>query len=103
MGQQEWQNALWHRNDPEVHREGRRLRAVRCHGDDPQKATFAEVKAHVERADVCVVPAAGVIGEAMLAIVLAEALLEKFGGDSMKEILRNYNGYQAQVNLLFGI
>ena len=42
-----------------------------------------------ERSDVCVVPAAGVVGEAMMAIVLTEAMLEKFGGDSMEEILRN--------------
>jgi chorismate synthase len=54
-------------------------------------------EALVERADVCVVPAAGVIGEAMLAIVLTEALLEKFGGDSMKETLRNYRGYKAAM------
>lgn len=54
-------------------------------------------RALVERADVCVVPAAGVIGEAMLAIVLAEALLEKFGGDSIKETLRNYRGYKAAM------
>jgi len=51
------------------------------------------VQAHVERSDICVVPAAGVIGEAMLAIVLADALLEKFGGDHMKETLRNYQSY----------
>jgi chorismate synthase len=44
-----------------------------------------------ERSDVCVVPAAGVVGEAMMAIVLTEALLEKFGGDSIKEMLRNYH------------
>ena len=43
-----------------------------------------------ERSDVCVVPAAGVVGEAMMAIVLTEALLEKFGGDSIEETLRNY-------------
>jgi chorismate synthase len=43
-----------------------------------------------ERSDVCVVPAAGVVGEAMMAVVLTEALLEKFGGDSIKEMLRNY-------------
>jgi chorismate synthase len=43
-----------------------------------------------ERSDVCVVPAAGVVGEAMMAVVLTEALLEKFGGDSMGEILRNF-------------
>jgi chorismate synthase len=50
-----------------------------------------------ERSDVCVVPAAGVIGEAMVAIVLAQAFLEKFGGDSMTETRRNYQGYLEQV------
>jgi chorismate synthase len=48
-----------------------------------------------ERSDVCVVPAAGVVGEAMLAIVLAEACLEKFGGDSMVETLANFRSYLA--------
>jgi chorismate synthase len=43
-----------------------------------------------ERSDVCVVPAAGVVGEAMMAIVLTEACIEKFGGDSLEEMLRNY-------------
>src|SRR5690349_9565410 len=51
-----------------------------------------------ERSDVAVVPAAGVIGEAMVAFVLAQAFLEKFGGDSLGETRRNYEGYQAQVN-----
>ncbi len=50
-----------------------------------------------ERSDVCVVPAAGVIGEAMVAIVLAGAFLEKFGGDSLEETRRNYQGYLEQV------
>src|SRR5579871_3224028 len=50
-----------------------------------------------ERSDVCVVPAAGVIGEAMVAIVLAGAMLEKFGGDSLTETKRNYEGYLEQV------
>jgi chorismate synthase len=50
-----------------------------------------------ERSDVCVVPAAGVIGEAMVAIVLAGAFLEKFGGDSLAETRRNYQGYLEQV------
>ena len=50
-----------------------------------------------ERSDVCVVPAAGVIGEAMVAIVLAQAFLEKFGGDSLRETRRNYDGYADQV------
>jgi chorismate synthase len=50
-----------------------------------------------ERSDVCVVPAAGVIGEAMVAIVLAQAFLEKFGGDSLGETRRNFEGYLEQV------
>ena len=50
-----------------------------------------------ERSDVCVVPAAGVIGEAMVALVLAQAFLEKFGGDSLGETKRNYEGYLTQV------
>ena len=50
-----------------------------------------------ERSDVCVVPAAGVIGEAMVAIVLAGSILEKFGGDSLDETRRNFNGYLEQV------
>jgi len=48
--------------------------------------TKEAVEAHIERSDVCAVPAAAVIGEAMMALVLADAFLEKFGGDSMKEI-----------------
>jgi chorismate synthase len=50
-----------------------------------------------ERSDVCVVPAAGVVGEAMAALVLAQAFLEKFGGDSLLETRRNYAGYLQQV------
>ena len=50
-----------------------------------------------ERSDVCVVPAAGVVGEAMLAITLTGAWLEKFGGDSMSEVQRNYEGYLATL------
>ncbi len=49
-----------------------------------------------ERSDVCVVPAAGVVGEAMMTMVLTEALLEKFGGDSIEETLRNYRHYVQQ-------
>jgi chorismate synthase len=59
--------------------------------------TGRKVKAHIERSDICVVPAAGVIGEAMLAIVLAEAMLEKFGGDYIDETLRNYRGYLNSI------
>jgi chorismate synthase len=50
-----------------------------------------------ERSDIAVVPAAGVIGEAMVAIVLASAAIEKFGGDSLKEMKRNFEGYLEQV------
>jgi chorismate synthase len=49
--------------------------------------------AHRERSDVCAVPACSVVVEAMVALVLADAFLEKFGGDSMKEITYNYAGY----------
>jgi chorismate synthase len=49
--------------------------------------------AAVERSDVCAVPAAGVVAESMVALVLADALLEKFGGDSMGELMRNMEGY----------
>jgi chorismate synthase len=57
---------------------------------DPEKAAY-------ERSDVAVIPAAGVIGEAMVAIVLAQVFLEKFGGDSLQETRRNYDGYLEQV------
>jgi chorismate synthase len=53
--------------------------------------------ASYERSDVAVVPAAGVIGEAMAALILAQAFLEKFGGDSLGETRRNYEGFLAQV------
>jgi len=59
--------------------------------------TGKKVGAHIERSDICVVPAAGVIGEAMLAIVLAEAVLEKFGGDHIDETSRNYRGYLKSI------
>ncbi|HLB87025.1 MAG TPA: chorismate synthase [Terriglobales bacterium] len=60
-------------------------------------ATREAVKAAYERSDVCVVPAAGVGGEAMVALTLARCALEKFGGDSMPEILRNFQGYCQQL------
>jgi len=56
-----------------------------------------KVEAHYERSDVCVVPAAGVIGEAMVALTLADAFLEKFGGDSMSEIARNHRSYLESI------
>jgi chorismate synthase len=57
-------------------------------------ATKQPVEAVVERSDVCAVPAAAVVGEAMMAIVMAQAFLEKFGGDSIDEIRRNFVTYQ---------
>ncbi len=60
-------------------------------------ASREPVKAAYERSDVCAVPAAGVVGEAMVALVLAAAALEKFGGDSLLELRRNYKGYCEQL------
>src|SRR6266567_1036086 len=59
--------------------------------------TGGPAQAQSERSDVTAVPAMGVIAEAMMAIVLAEALLEKFGGDALSELKRNVEGYLAQV------
>ena len=59
--------------------------------------TKEPVKAAYERSDVCVVPAGGVVGEAMVSLELAGAFLEKFGGDSVPETLRNYEGYRKQL------
>ncbi|MBI5409224.1 MAG: chorismate synthase [Nitrospirae bacterium] len=58
------------------------------------KKTF---RAAYERSDVCAVPAASVIGEAVTALVIADSFLDKFGGDSMEEITRNYEGYLKQI------
>ncbi|HMJ09655.1 MAG TPA: chorismate synthase, partial [Pyrinomonadaceae bacterium] len=60
--------------------------------------TKAEDDAAFERSDITAVPAAGVIGESMLAIVLANSLREKFGGDSMDEMKRNFDSYKALVD-----
>jgi len=59
--------------------------------------TREETKAAYERSDVCVVPAAGVAAEAMVAVAIARLALEKFGGDSLKELKRNYDGYINQI------
>ena len=59
--------------------------------------TREETKAAYERSDVCVVPAAGVAAEAMVALAVAKLALEKFGGDSLREFKRNYDGYVEQV------
>ena len=68
----------------------RPLESVDLPTRDPALAAY-------ERSDVAVVPAAGVIGEAMAALVLAQAFLEKFGGDSLQETRRNFEGYVGQV------
>ncbi len=61
--------------------------------------TGQTVEAHYERSDICVVPAAGVIAEAMVCFVLAQAVLEKFGGDSLAEVQRNYRAYLQTIGL----
>jgi chorismate synthase len=60
-------------------------------------ATSEAATAHHQRSDVCAVPASGVVAEAMVALVLAEAVLEKFGGDSVTETKRNLDGYLAAI------
>jgi chorismate synthase len=56
-------------------------------------ATGEPAKAINQRSDVCAVPAAGIVAEAMVALVLADAFLEKFGGDSLTETRRNVDSY----------
>jgi chorismate synthase len=68
----------------------RPLESVNLETREPALAAY-------ERSDVAVVPAAGVIGEAMVALVLAQAFLEKFGGDSLPETRRNHDAYLEQV------
>jgi chorismate synthase len=55
--------------------------------------------AHHQRSDVCAVPAAGVVAEAMVALVLADACLEKFGGDSVEETRRNYEAFLKALSI----
>ena len=59
--------------------------------------TKQPISAAYERSDVCVVPAGGVAGEAMVSIVLVQAMVEKFGGDSLGEMHRNFDGYKQQL------
>src|SRR5580698_6444475 len=59
--------------------------------------TREATKASYERSDVCVVPAAGVAGEAMVALTVARCVVEKFGGDSLRELERNFRGYCDQI------
>ena len=58
--------------------------------------TGEEVQAHYERSDTCVVPAGGVVAEAMVPWVMASALVEKCGGDSLGEMRRNFEGFVAE-------
>lgn len=59
--------------------------------------TKEKFEASIERSDICAVPAASVVGEAVVAIEIANALLDKFGGDSLEEMKRNYDGYAEYV------
>jgi len=68
----------------------RALRSVDIDTKEEEAAAF-------ERSDVTAVPAAGVIGESMVALVLAGAMREKFGGDSLGEMKRNFEGYREQL------
>ena len=68
----------------------KRLRSVNIATKTPEESDF-------ERSDVTAVPAAGVIGEAMAGIVICRALREKFGGDSLREMKRNFDGYSEQI------
>jgi chorismate synthase len=67
----------------------------------PKKSVDIETKqpfdATVERSDICTVPAAGVVGEAVVAFEIANAMIDKFGGDSLEEMKRNYTAYQEYV------
>ena len=69
----------------------KRLMSVDINTKEASEAAF-------ERSDITAVPAAGVIGETMLAVVLANAMREKFGGDSMDEMLRNYEGFVSAIS-----
>jgi chorismate synthase len=64
-------------------------------------ATMTESPAAVERSDVCAVPAAAVVGEAMVALVLADAAIEKFGGDSIDEMVANWQAFQGRTSSRF--
>jgi chorismate synthase len=65
-------------------------------------ATKKPFKASIERSDVCAVPAAGVVAEAVVAFEIASAMIEKFGGDSIEEMKRNYCSYMRNVAIRMG-
>ncbi len=68
--------------------------------DTTDVATGEKAQAIHQRSDVCAVPAAGIVAEAMVALVLADAVLEKFGGDSVGEVARNYTSYLESIPVL---
>jgi chorismate synthase len=72
------------------------LRSVDLH-------TLNDAPAAIERSDVCAVPAAAVVGEAMTSFVLADAFLEKFGGDSVEEIQRHYDATREAIRRRFAV
>ncbi len=74
------------------------LSSLRRPLDSVDLKTGAPAKAERERSDVCAVPAAGIVGEAMVALVLADAMREKFGGDSLAEMRANYDAYLDRIN-----
>jgi chorismate synthase len=63
--------------------------------------TMEESPAAIERSDVCAVPAAAVVGEAMVALVLADAAIEKFGGDSVQELVENFRTFRDRTAARF--
>ena len=73
------------------------LSSLRRPLDSVDTRTGEPAKAVLERSDVCAVPAAGVVGEAMMALVLADAWVEKFAGDSLAEMRSNVESYLARV------
>jgi chorismate synthase len=66
-------------------------------------ATKKPFKASIERSDVCAVPAAGVVAEAVVAFEIASAMIEKFGGDSIEEMKRNYCSYMRNIHVRMGV
>jgi chorismate synthase len=64
-------------------------------------ATREEGPAAIERSDVCAVPAASVVGEAMVALILADALLDRFGGDSIADLRQRHAEWRRQVQVRF--
>ena len=68
--------------------------------DTVDVATGEPAKAINQRSDVCAVPAAGIVAEAMVCLVLADAVIEKFGGDSVAETRRNFQSYISNLEIM---